>query len=260
MMFRDPRKVVQDRINMRIQNAQMRAKSQVRGAGVRVISAGERKAKQATDNAKAKAKGKGQKAAPNQAPQQATAEKKKFSLWPFGKNKQDAAGQAPACHSCGQAIDPSWELCPYCGTSLAEAPAPQAQMQAAPVPGAPVPAMPQMTGNKTQAINLDELAGPQKMVVGWLVIMEGNEKGRDFRLYEGQNSIGAAADCNIVVNDEYLSAHHASIRFDDGRYELIDKDSTNGCFLNEKRISREELVDNDTIRLGRTHLRFKAIY
>lgn len=253
MMFRDPRRVAQERINMKIKNAQLRAQSRVRGVGVQAINAAEKKAKDVGQ----KAKGGGQGGQPQQ--QQAQAEKKKFTLWPFGSKNKQGAAPALTCQSCSQVIDPSWELCPYCGTSLTQS-APAAAPGQMPPPGGGAPELPQMSGNKTQAINLDELAGPQKMVVGWLVIMEGNEKGRDFRLYEGQNTIGAAADCAIVVNDEYLSAHHASIRFENGRYELVDKDSTNGSFLNEKRVSREELVDNDTIRLGRTHLRFKAIY
>lgn len=247
MMFRDPRRVAQERVRMKIMQTEMRARARVRGAGVNAIAGAEKKVKGAASKDGGGAK----------------AEKKKFKLWPFGSKDKGGGGAAEvagsACFSCGKGTDPSWEMCPYCGTNLREAapPTPAGQM---PVPQGQAPELPQMTGNKTQAINLDELAGPSKMVVGWLVIMEGNEKGRDFRLYEGQNSIGAAADCAIVVNDEYLSAHHASIRFDNGRYELIDKDSTNGCFLNEKRVTREELVDNDTIRLGRTHLRFKAIY
>ena len=78
--------------------------------------------------------------------------------------------------------------------------------------------------------------------------------------FEGVNHIGAGADNDIVITDEYLSSRHAAIRYEDGRYEFKDNDSTNGSFLNEKRVTKDELIDNDTIRLGRTELRFKALY
>ena len=40
---------------------------------------------------------------------------------------------------------------------------------------------------------------------------------------------------------------------------MVDLDSTNGTYVNERRVSREDLIDNDKIRFGRTELKFKSL-
>ena len=115
-------------------------------------------------------------------------------------------------------------------------------------------------GGKTVALNIEDLQTETKGVVGWVVIMNGDQKGTDFRLFSGKNEIGTAADCTVVLTDGYISSRHASIRFKDNIYTLIDEDSTNGTFLNGKQIDKSELIDNDIIRVGKTILKFKALY
>lgn len=233
--MRDPRDVVRGRVEGAIQG---------RINSVEVDA--KMKARQVGNSAMNKATGKVQAAAP-----------KKKGWWPFGK--KDAAPAAAGCPSCQKPIlDASWDLCPYCGTSLA-APAPPPPGMA-PVPQAPAPGGPMIAGNKTVAIDLEQLKGPKRELVGWLVVMSGNQKGLDFRIFAGKNALGAAADNEVVITDDYLSSRHAVIRYEDGKYEVLDNESTNGTYVNEKRVTREELIDNDTLRLGRTELRFKALY
>ncbi len=95
--------------------------------------------------------------------------------------------------------------------------------------------------------------------VGWVVVLNGELSGRDFRLVDGKNTMGTAADCEVVLTDPYLSSHHAVIRHENGEFTLVDLDSTNGSFVNERRCSREDLIDNDKIRLGRSELHFKSL-
>ncbi len=241
--MRDPRDVVQGRIESevkgRVGNAEYKAKA---------------KARQAVNNAVSKS---GQKSKPAAKP------KEKKGWWPFGK--KEAAEAAPACGSCGREVDASWEVCPYCGTALGAGAAPPSRPTALPAGGPPVPAAPpsggpMIQGNKTVAIDIEQLKGPKRELVGWVVVMSGNQKGLDFRIFAGKNSLGAAADNDVVITDEYLSSRHAVVRFEDGKYEVVDSESTNGTFVNGKKVTREELVDNDTLRLGRTDLRFKALY
>lgn len=128
-----------------------------------------------------------------------------------------------------------------------------------------VPAMPAAEpeganfGDKTQFIQvMDE---PEfKPVVGWLVAVNGALKGHDFRLRDGKNMIGTAADADVVLTDQYMSARHAVIRHEDGVFMIVDLDSTNGTYVNDNRISKEEIIDNDRVRVGRSELRFKALY
>lgn len=195
------------------------------------------------------------------AAQSAGKKKKKMGWWPFG-GKKDAA-EAPTCGGCGKEVDATWEICPYCRTPLVDEGPPAAPPPGGPpLPNAPPGAggPPVVAGNKTVAIDIEKIKPPRRELVGWLVVMAGNQKGQDFRIYAGKNSLGAAADNDIVITDDYLSSRHATIRYEDSRYEIIDNDSTNGTFVNEKRVTKEELIDNDTLRVGRTELRFKALY
>lgn len=113
-------------------------------------------------------------------------------------------------------------------------------------------------GDKTQFIQvIDE--GP-KECVGWVVALNGQLKGVDFRLTPGKNVVGTAADCDVVLTDQFLSGRHAVIRYEEGRFTLVDLDSTNGTFVNDERVTKEELIDNDRIRLARSELKFKALY
>ena len=72
----------------------------------------------------------------------------------------------------------------------------------------------------------------------------------------GGGSVGRAHDNDWVLPDpqRYLSAHHARIRFIDGRFHLVDT-STNGVFVNDARESlgrrgSHVLQDGDLLRLG----------
>lgn len=115
---------------------------------------------------------------------------------------------------------------------------------------------------KTQAINLAEFTDTRfKPCVGWVVIMDGPQEGRDFRLVPGRNRIGTDADMEVVLTDPYVSSHHANIVYtDDGIFQLSDAGSTNGTRLNGKKVMQAQLVDNDTLQMGHTTLRFKALY
>jgi pSer/pThr/pTyr-binding forkhead associated (FHA) protein len=72
--------------------------------------------------------------------------------------------------------------------------------------------------------------------------------------------IGSAADADIVLRDSTVSGKHASLRYKDQKFYLTDLDSTNGTYLNDgsNGIAREELKDNDVVRIGEVSLKFKC--
>ncbi|MCA9519701.1 MAG: FHA domain-containing protein [Myxococcales bacterium] len=128
--------------------------------------------------------------------------------------------------------------------------------------GGQMPSPEQYDDARTRALNLDSFMDTRqrKECVGWVVALNGNHRGEDFRLVPGKNVMGTAADCDIVITDPYLSNQHATIRYEDGEFVVVDLDSTNGTYVNDKRISRCDLIDNDKIRLGRTELKFKSLF
>ena len=155
----------------------------------------------------------------------------------------------------GHQMEDSWEICPYCQkTGYAGAGLGKTRVEptasAAPTPVAAAPRKTVLLAQKYKA-----------PVVGWLVALDGLQKGEDFRIREGANAIGGDAGCDIVLNDATISAKHASLRYKDGKFILTDLDSTNGSFLNDNNdsVAREELKDNDIVRFGDVRLKFKCL-
>lgn len=102
----------------------------------------------------------------------------------------------------------------------------------------------------------------RRKLVGWLVSYSVDPLGRDFRLYEGRNTLGAAVDNDLVLpNDPSVSSHHAVILFRNNKFYIQDKLSTNGTKLDgtdlEPDVS-QTFQDKAEIHLGDTVLYFRA--
>ncbi len=169
--------------------------------------------------------------------------KKKWSMGLFGKKK--------SCESCGQKLHPSWDQCPYCGAGGEQAAAPVAE--AAPVQTGPAQKM------KTMSMDTGGQAGPSGSNIGWLVPLEGPQAGELYSL-KGRAIVGSAQGCDVVLNDSSISGRHAEF-VASGRngFRVSDLGSTNGTFVNDKRVTNSDLIDNDNVRLGRTNFKFKSM-
>jgi hypothetical protein len=90
-----------------------------------------------------------------------------------------------------------------------------------------------------------------------LTITRGVGQGQVFNLgAETALSIGRAPTNDIPITDSAVSGEHCRIRPENGVYVLHDLKSTNGTFVNEKRVERHRLSEGDVIRVGETHLQF----
>ena len=158
----------------------------------------------------------------------------------------------------GHQMEDSWEICPYCQRTGFQGAGPTvgAKTKLETEPGKEASHAP-VAGRKTVLLT-DKRMPP---VVGWFVALSGDQKGEDFRIRDGQNIIGSAPDADIVLNDTAISSKHASLRYKDQKFFITDLDSTNGTFLNEaaEPIAREELKDNDIVRIGDISLKFKCL-
>jgi pSer/pThr/pTyr-binding forkhead associated (FHA) protein len=101
-------------------------------------------------------------------------------------------------------------------------------------------------------------SGPVGSAVGWLVPLDGPQTGELFQI-KGKCVIGKAPDCDVVLNDPSISGRHVEVICGRGGARLTDLGSTNGTYVNDKRVSNADLVDNDTVRLGRTNFKFKSM-
>jgi len=85
-----------------------------------------------------------------------------------------------------------------------------------------------------------------------LVLRHGSLPKQDYSLADQPSSmIGREAINDIPLNDPEVSRRHARIEFADGRYILEDLGSTNGTYLNGRRLTEAApLKDNDVIEFG----------
>jgi len=70
-------------------------------------------------------------------------------------------------------------------------------------------------------------------------------------------TIGRRDDNDVVIDNMAVSGHHAVIEAEDPNYYvLVDLESLNGTFLNEKKVSRERIFDGDSVIVGKHTLSF----
>lgn len=98
-------------------------------------------------------------------------------------------------------------------------------------------------------------------VVGWLVCVEGKEKGRDFRIHSENNFIGRSEKMDICVHgDETISReNHAIISFDsrECQYYYSPGSSKNISRVNDKPVFQTvNLTAYDKIEIGTTKMIF----
>jgi hypothetical protein len=83
--------------------------------------------------------------------------------------------------------------------------------------------------------------------------------GTEVEVYPGTMLLGRLEDCAVVFEDPNVSRHHAQIDSDERGWVVRDLGSTNGTFVNGKRISSPtRLSDGDRIAIGRNTLVYRA--
>ncbi len=135
----------------------------------------------------------------------------------------------------------------------------KAQPEAAPMPGpAPMMAGPGMAAPMAAAAPEDDYVDkPPPNYIGRLNCRTGKFSGRNYYIVGQQTTIGSADGNAIVIRHKSVSKKHAGIRVREGkRYELHDFGSTNGVFINGKRISKQFLKEKDLIRFGELEFEF----
>lgn len=98
-------------------------------------------------------------------------------------------------------------------------------------------------------------------VVGWLVCIEGADKGRDYRILAKNNTIGRSERMDICIKgDATISReNHARLAYDEkhNNFHLIPAECTNNIYLNDEPVYiPTRLAAYDVIEFGDTRLLF----
>lgn len=94
-----------------------------------------------------------------------------------------------------------------------------------------------------------------------LFVIRGNDQGARFELDEvavGRDTIGLGREASnpVQLHDTEVSRRHAVIRRQGKQYTLTDLGSSNGTYVNGRRIETHELASGDEVQLGSTTMLF----
>ena len=83
-----------------------------------------------------------------------------------------------------------------------------------------------------------------------LVMFKQDGQRRDFELKRETATFGRNVECDFQIPLEVISRKHAQLSIKDGKLHVRDLGSSNGTFVNNKRIQESELAAGDTLVLG----------
>jgi signal transduction histidine kinase len=89
-----------------------------------------------------------------------------------------------------------------------------------------------------------------------LFVIQGRDQGRRFDLAAAAQTLGRDAANPIQLHDNEASRRHAELHGENGEFELVDLQSSNGTWVNDKKIERATLRTGDRVQIGRTQMLF----
>ena len=90
------------------------------------------------------------------------------------------------------------------------------------------------------------------------MITQGSQAGLSADLAGGVIMIGRGADCQLILDDDYVSTRHARVVGSPSGIYVEDLGSTNGTYVNGQRITAPTTITlADTVRIGKTMLRLE---
>ncbi len=84
-----------------------------------------------------------------------------------------------------------------------------------------------------------------------LEFIEPSERSGQRLDVDGGLTIGRSGDCDVTLQDTYLSSRHARLANDDGDLSIEDLGSTNGTYVNQELVKgRVRLERGDVVQVG----------
>lgn len=161
------------------------------------------------------------------------------------------------CPSCGRELPPevarTGSFCPYCGQKLER---PKAK---------DVPEPSETTS--TFEIHRDDLAldevlsDEEKAAVealppgsALLIGQRGGDEGSRFLLDVPEVTLGRSPEADIFLDDVTVSRNHAFVNRTDEGYEVTDRGSLNGTYVNRELVEHARLASGDELQVGKYRL------
>ena len=99
-----------------------------------------------------------------------------------------------------------------------------------------------------------ETPQPPSGIATRLVVTSGPKEGLEIPLdREQQFTIGRSAESSLIVRDDFTSTHHARLMLWNDQWMIQDLDSTNGTFIEDRRVNIPTPVPlNTAVHVGNT--------
>ncbi len=96
----------------------------------------------------------------------------------------------------------------------------------------------------------------------WILRESDQEDGLTFRISKGSiKTVGRAPRADFIVDASLVSRLHCRLTVRaDGALEIQDLDSTNGTYVNGRKIDRADLKDGDEIGIGRVKMKVEKVH
>ncbi len=84
---------------------------------------------------------------------------------------------------------------------------------------------------------------------------EGATEPLTFRVSPGSiRTVGRASIADLILDAALVSRIHCRLEANEETLEVIDLESTNGVFVNGRRVARAHLIPGDRLKVGRVEL------
>jgi signal transduction histidine kinase len=91
-----------------------------------------------------------------------------------------------------------------------------------------------------------------------LIVLTGPDAGHEFRLKDGELSIGRQLACDFVLSDPQVSRKHGSVEIRGDRLIVTDAGSGNGTIVGDVKVTRAELASGERFTVGDSTILFLA--
>ncbi len=169
------------------------------------------------------------------------------------------------CPNCSQTVVEGSRFCMHCGFNLTSKEIGEKTTMEASEPTVcesfeDLSGGTKILSEESLSKRLQKMAKTQNpLFFAWLVIAEGPDKDKDYRITKEKTTIGKSEASDIVIRSDFISRNHAILFHEKDKFILNDLESTNHTFVNDKKISRRILKDNDLVKFGEAVFKFKCL-
>ncbi len=113
--------------------------------------------------------------------------------------------------------------------------------------------------DRMQALKMEQVPPVQMRkgpVVGRILLASGGKTVLERELTPGRLVIGRTTDNDIQIDSKFISRHHCQIVTQRDSCLIEDLNSTNGIFVQSKRVRRHNLNDGDVVQVGQHEIMY----